>query len=180
LFLLFLFFAGCSSVQVSQDYLTDTSFNNLKTYQWQSETQKPTGNPRIDNPFLVSRIRTAVDQTLAKKGFQKINAGKPDFYVAYTYNLRSKIESKDVGTSFGFGFGRVGRFGSVGINTGQEVREYDQATLLLDLFNGTTQDLIWRGNGTRRVGEHSTPEEETDIVNEMVSKILEQFPPQPS
>jgi hypothetical protein len=171
---------GCSSIQVSQDYLPDTEFYNLKTYQWQSEKQKSTGNERIDNPLLDKRIRTAIDNSLLEMGYKKIETGSPDFYVAYTYALRSKIESRDSGTNIGFGFGKVGRYSSIGINSGQEINEYDQANLLIDFTNSKTKDLIWRGNGTRRMADHYKPEKITEIVNEMVSKILAQFPPLPS
>jgi hypothetical protein len=183
LFIFFAFLMGCSSVQVSQDYLPETPedrFFDLKTYQWQSEKQKLTGNQLIDNPLLIKRIRTAIDHTLAEKGYRLITDGEPDFVVAYSYSLRAKIESGGSGSSVGFGFGTFGRFGGVGIRTGQEIREYDQATLLIDLINPQSGDLLWRGNGTRRVGQHPTPEKTTKMINEMVLRILDQFPPLPS
>ncbi len=176
-----LLLTGCSSVQVSQDYLPDTRFFDLKTYQWQSETQKPTGNKQADNPLLNKRIRSAIDQTLANKGYRKITEGTPDFYLAYTYMLKSKLESRDsgVGVGYGFGVGRPGSFASVGINSGQEIREYNQGNLLIDLIHPESKELMWRGTGTRRVSDHSTPEKTTKMVNEMVAKILNQFPPLP-
>ncbi len=176
-----LLLTGCSSVQVSQDYLPDTQFYDLKTYQWQSETQKPTGNKLVDNPLLDKRIRSAIEQSLANKGYRKITEGTPDFYVAYSYLLKSKLESRDSGVGFGYGFGvsRPGSYVGVGVNSGQEIREYNQGNLLIDLINSKTKELIWRGTGTRRVSDHSTPEKTTKMVNEMVGKVLEQFPPLP-
>ncbi len=179
--LIFIFiFWGCTSVRVSQDYLPETEFLDLKTYRWQSDKQKPSGNKRIDSPLLDKRIRAAIDRSLEERGYRRVDDGDPDFIVSYAYSIRSKIESRDSGSSVGFGFGRYGRYGGIGINTGNEVRQYDQATLLIDLIKPQNGDLIWRGNGTRRVGEHSTPDETTEMVNEMVSKILNQFPPLPS
>lgn len=179
LIFLFTLLMGCSSVQVSQDYLPDTPFLQLKTYQWQSEKQKSSGDARVDNPLMNSRIRKAIDQYLAEQGFRLGSEGKPDFYISYNYTIRSKIESNDTGGGVGFGFGSFGRFGGIGINTGREIREYDQATLLIDFVKPQTNDLIWRGNGTRRVNQHTTPEESTKMVNEMVNEILKQFPPLP-
>lgn len=176
----FLFiFLGCSAVQVSQDYLNNANFFNLKTYRWKSEEQKPTGNKRLDNPFLVKRIRSAIEDALAAQGYSKITDGKPDFFISYDYSLKSKIESRDTGTSFGFGFGSFGHFGRLGVNTGKEIRQYDQATLIIDFINAGNEELLWRGMGTRRAAEHTTPEKETKTVNEMVTKILDQFPPLP-
>jgi hypothetical protein len=166
-------------VQVSQDYLPDAPFLELKTYQWQSEKQKSTGDARVDNPLLNNRIRTAINQFLGEQGFRLLSEGKPDFYISYHYSIRSKIESSDTGGGVGFGFGSFGRFGGIGINTGQEIREYDQAALLIDFLKPQSNDLIWRGTGTRRVNQHATPEESTKTVNEMVAQILKQFPPLP-
>jgi hypothetical protein len=171
---------GCSAVQVSQDYLPGAEFHNLKAYQWRSNKQKNTGNGNIDNPLLIRRIRTAIDHSLSKMGYEKIETGTPDFYVSYTYSLRSKMESRDTGANFGFGFGSIGHYGAVGINTGRDINQYDQALLLIDLIDPINNDLIWRGNGTRRVAEHYKPEKITKIINEMVSKILAQFPPSAS
>lgn len=176
---IFALLTGCSAVQVSQDYLPETQFYDLKTYQWQSEEQKPSGNKDIDNPLLVKRIRGAIEQVLTEKGYRKTTEGSPDFYVSYNYDLNSKIESNDTGAGFSFGFGSRSRFGGIGINSGREIREYNQATMLIDLVNAKTKDLIWRGKGTRRIPDHSTPAKTTETVNEIVAKILYQFPPLP-
>lgn len=177
--LLLPFLFACSAVQVSQDYLNNSRFFDLKTYRWKSDKQKTTGNSQIDNPFLVKRIRSAIEETLSANGYKKIPEGKPDFYVSYNYALKSKIESRDNGTSFGFGFGSFGSFGRLGINTGQEIRQYDQAILTIDFINPENDELLWRGMGSRRAAEHTTPEKITRSVNEMVTKILDQFPPLP-
>jgi len=171
--------AGCSGIQVSQDYDISTSFSGFKTYDWQSKTQKQTNDVRLDNPLLDTRIRAAVDRTLGEMGYQKVSHETADFYVAYQYTLQRRIGTDSVRTGVGFGFGGIGRYGGIGISSGADVTEYDEGMLVIDVIHAGDGGLLWRGIGTRRELQHSDPEKRTKYINETVNKILAQFPPQP-
>jgi len=175
----FTIFIGCSGIEVSQDYDVAADFLNFKTFDWNLTKQKKTGDLRVDNPLLDSRIRKAVDRSLAQKGYQRIIKGTPDFYVGYKYGILTRIGSERVRTGIGFGFGGSGSFGGIGIGTGSDVREYYEGMLVIDITDTKNGKLLWRGTGTRRVSKHSDPERITKEVNENVDKILAQFPPQP-
>ena len=180
IFLTFLtLITGCSGIEVSQDYDIEVDFSKLKTFHWFSAVQKKTGDLRVDNPLLDSRIRKAVDSSLAQKGYQKIFKGTPDFYIGYNYSILKKIGSERVRTGIGFGFGGAGRGGMIGIGTGSDVKEYDEGMLVIDITGAANKKLLWRGTGTRRVYRHSDPAKITKEINENVEKILSQFPPQP-
>jgi hypothetical protein len=169
---------GCSSIKVSQDYDLSTSFTGLKTYDWQSETQKKTNDALLDNPLLDARIRSAVDRVLKEMGYQKVSHDTPDFFVAYQHTVQRRIGTDNVRTGVGFGFGSSGRYGGIGVGTGAEITEYDEGILVIDVIHADNNDLMWRGIGTRRVSQHSDPEKRTKHINETVAKILTQFPPQ--
>ena len=175
--LCFIIFLGCSSVQVSQDYEPTTNFSNLKNYKWQSNEQEKTGDIRIDNPLLDKRIREAVDRSLSEKGYQSDNQSSYDFYVAYKMTIQKRIETDDISTNIGFGLGTYGRHGGIGISTGRRVNEYDEAMIVIDIFNSKDNDLLWRGKSTSRMSQHSTPEKTTEFVNKIIEKIMAQFPP---
>ena len=167
---------ACSSVKVSQDYDLDKPLPAMNTYQWQTAAQAKTGNVRVDNPLLNERIRGAVDRVFAQKGFEKAPAGTPDFLVAYQFTISQQIKSDDVRGGFGFGVGSYGRRGGVAISTGSTVTTYDEGLLVIDLTD-SQGTLLWRGRGTRYLPAHTNPEKTEEIYNEMVAKILEQFPP---
>ena len=169
---------GCSSIRVSQDYDPSRDFSSLRTYAWQNESQPKTGDIRVDNSLLDARFRSAIDDSLSKKGYQQISEGKPDFYVAYTYQIESKIESNNVSVGMGFGRSSRGRHAGVGMNTGTTVREYDQGLLVIDLVDPSKASLLWRGTGKARVNPNAEPEKSVKEINEGVEKILSQFPPQ--
>lgn len=172
-------FTGCSGIEISQDYSTTANLSSLKTFEWYLAKQKKTGDLRVDNPLLDSRIRKAVDRSLTQKGYKRISQGTPDFYVGYNYAILTRIRSERVRSGIGFGFGGSGSFGTIGIGTGSEVREYDEGMLVIDITDTKNRKLLWRGTGTRRVSRHSDPKETTKKVNQTVEKILAQFPPQP-
>ncbi len=176
LMLMILSISACSSVKVSQDYDMDKPLPELKTYQWLTAAQAKTGDVRVDNPLLNERIRGAVDRVFAQKGFQQASAGPPDFLVAYQFTITQQIKSDDVRGGVGFGVGSYGRRGGVAISTGGTVTTYDEGLLVIDLTD-SQGILLWRGRGTRYLPAHTNPEKSEKIYNEMVAKILEQFPP---
>jgi hypothetical protein len=176
-FLSAIFICGCSSLEVSQDYQPDHDFSNLKTYAWKAEHQKKTGDMRIDSQLMDSRIRRAIEKNLLEKGFTKITGNTPDFYIVYTYSISSKIYSTPVSTGMGFGYGRYGSFGTVGIRTGTEINEYDEGLLIIDFLKPDSDIVLWRGNSTRVVATHSTPEKTIEEINQTIGKMLAQFPP---
>lgn len=174
-----LLMVGCTGIKVSQDYDVKTDFSSLKTYAWKSAAQQKTGDVRVDNPLLDERIRKAVDDRLAQKGYRKTARDRPDAYLAYTYQIRRKVGSEGVQTGIGVGMGGSGGFGGVGLSTGGGVNEYDEGTLVIDILDAAAGELLWRGTASRRLLEASDPEKTTRWVNETVDRILAQFPPPP-
>jgi len=170
-------FMACSSVRVSQDYDLDKPIPDLKTYRWKTSAQTATGDVQVDNPLLNERIRRAVDRMLNQKGFQKVATDTADFQVAYQFSIRQKIRSDDVRGTVGFGVGTYGRHGGVAIGTGSHVTQYDEGLLVIDLTDNRDA-LLWRGQGTRYLPTHSKPDKTEKIYNELVEKILAQFPPE--
>ncbi len=168
---------GCAGIRVSQDYDPATNFGPLSTYDWAAPTQEKTGDWRIDNPLQDARIRAAVDRVLTEKGFRRASDAAPTVRVRYQYMLRRKLESDASGGGIGFGVGSYGRYGGVAFGTGGGVREYDEASLIIDLADPATDALLWRGSGTHRYTEYDDPFKATAAIDQLVEKILAQFPP---
>ena len=158
---------------VSQDYEIGADFSKYRTFDWVSPRQQQTGDIRVDNPLLDARIRSAVEQVLISKGYRKKTDGRPDMRVAYHLTIRSKIEGDSYRTGIGYGY--YPYWGGTGFET--TVRQYDEGMLVIDIGDAAENRLIWRGTGTRRVTEKAGPEKTTRIVNQTVTEILNQFPP---
>jgi len=167
---------ACSTVQVSQDYKLQTDFTQYQRFRWVEKPRDRTGDVRIDNPLLDARIRRAVQETLKTRGFAEAPAGKADFFVDYQLAVRSRLETDTYRSGIGYGYWPYWGWG--GYET--TVREYDEGILVIDFIDADSNELVWRGIGTRRLRQYANPQEVTREVNETVDKILAQFPPQPS
>lgn len=73
---------------------------------------------------------------------------------------------------YGYGLGRVG----VG-STDVRVSEYEVGTLLLDVVDGSTNELVWRASAQARIDPNRTPQERTKLIRDAVHQMLERFPP---
>ncbi len=167
---------ACSGIKVSQDYEQGYDFSKLKTYTWKPNDDQEYGI--VDNDLMDRRVRTAIENTLSARQYKQVFSGNPDFYISYHLTIEQIIHSSNVGGGFSVGRSSGGRYGSIGVGTGTRVQTYDQGTLLIDITDGSSNKLIWRGTSTQSVSEHSDPEKITQSVNETVEKTLLQFPPQ--
>jgi hypothetical protein len=176
---------GCAGIQVSSDYDRNTNFSGLKTYDWISPTQPKTGDPRLDNTLLDSRIRSAVENQLNLKGYQKATAGSPDFQLAYHASIEEKLNA----TTFDYydytypsyyhpRYGFSGPIYTAFPASQTYVYEYEEGTLLLDMIDPKTKKLIWRGIAVGTVQSHATPEKREKRINQAVADMLRKFPPQ--
>jgi len=173
------FMAGCATVSVDSDYASNTDFSNLKTYSWLQAAQPAAGDARIDNALTDSRIRNAVDQSLLAKGFVKLQTGTPDFLVAYQAAIEAKTDVTTINRPSSFGM--MGGYSSSAYfaysNNETFVTEYDEGSLLIDIVNPKTKELMWRGSGKATVLENAKPEKREKRISEGVAKILAEFPP---
>ncbi|MGB3212660.1 MAG: DUF4136 domain-containing protein [Desulforhopalus sp.] len=167
--------SSCASVQVSQDYKKDYSFTTEKTYGWNETLDAENGDLLDQDELLAKRFKEAVQDVLFRKGFRQVN--QPEFLISYTYTVTSRLQVEPWDTNFGFGYGRYGRYGRAGIYSGNSIRQYDQGKFVFNIHSARTQELLWKGTGTREVFTHSTPDQITRNVNEIVEAVLAQFPP---
>ncbi len=170
--------SACSTVQVRQDFDQSEDFTRLRTYSWYPKPPEPTGNPRLDNPLLYERIVSAVDRTLATKGYQKVEDQVPDFYVNYHLAMQSKLDVRTIDHGY-YGAGPywgVGGWGGVGWTETYTI-PYEEGTLAIDVIDLSKRKLVWRGFGVGRLKENPKPEEVTKRVDSAVEEILAQFPP---
>ena len=168
---------SCSTLKVSQDFDQNADFSTFKTFAWQEDVQPKTGDIRVDSPLIDARIRASIKANLALKGMDYSSEDLPDFKVAYTYTIMTKLQSTPVSTGVGIGYGNSGGLGGIGMRTGADVREYDEGLLVVDVLDPDTGKLLWRGTSTRVVNIHTTPEKATEDIEATVAKLLEQFPP---
>lgn len=170
--------SGCSTIQVSQDYDQQASFSNLHSYQWlpaDMQTKPKASDFQKNNPLIAKRIETALVHELSLKG-QSIVPKDADAYITYHISSAQKIRSSPVTTSIGFGTGGRGIYTGFGFQTGSDIQQYEEGQLVIDILS-LKGKLLWRGTSSTPLEEHSTPEETTKLINEVIKKLMAQYPP---
>jgi hypothetical protein len=165
---------GCRTVSVSADWDQNHDFSGYRTFGWLHAQQPETGDFRIDNPLVDKRIREAIDKTLQARGYEKVGDTGADFLVGYHLDVEKRLDVQTMNTYYGYG--RHGRWGGVGYPQ-TYVNEYEQGSLVIDVADTSRRELVWRGTGTRRVSQSSSPEKSSQVTDKAVAEILARFPP---
>jgi len=156
--------AGCSTVSYSSDFDTSVDFAKLKTYEW--IPQPP--NSRVET-LDAQRIKKAIDDQLAARGL-RIDAGKPDFVVAFQLKTRMRTDVRDWSSPH--------RYGWYWDDRRIEVRQYEEGTLLIDMYDPESKKMIWSGRATAALASTPPPPDVREKkIDEVVRGILEAFPP---
>jgi hypothetical protein len=152
--------------QVETDFDHEANFSQYKTYSW--EEIKPA------NSLWDARIKKAVDAQLAAKGWTQVASGGDVAVVAIkTSQTQRTLQTFYDGLGGGWGWRRFGG-GGFGGSTTTEV-DYKVGTLVIDLYDAKTKQLIWRGSAQDTVSDKATQNEKN--LNKGVAKMFKAFPP---
>ncbi|MES2544846.1 MAG: DUF4136 domain-containing protein [Bacteroidota bacterium] len=166
--LLLFILASCSSVRVNSDYEKNVDFNQFKTYAFHK-----TGIDKVEISDLdKKRILRAIDAELSKKGMTKSET--PDLLINIHTKEREEVNVNQFNAGFGYGWG----YGWSPYFWGGRsyVSTSTEGTLYIDLIDAKKKELIWQGEGSGYLTQNR--EQKDERINEFVSKILAQFPPE--
>jgi hypothetical protein len=170
---------ACASVDVNTVTSPDANLGALHTFN-----VMPNPKPRAvstqsqDDPMLVNSITNRALRADLFKGFENRGyavADNPDFVVAYYASANDKLDVTY--WDYGYGFDAWDGWGPSGDAT---VTEYTQGTVIIDVLNPTTKQLLWRGRGVAKVSDNE-PQYEQDLWK-TITAVLDKFPqaqPQP-
>ena len=170
---------ACAGIKVTTDFNPETDFAAYETFAWMEGTGGST-DPRASGDLMDQRFRRAIEAELVSRGLQKATSGAPDIFVGYQIALDDKVDYQTMNTYWGSGWGYRGVYGrgpAVGIGTTQTyTTEYTVGTLVIDIFDGTRRELVWRGAGEGKVDVARNPQERQERINEAVYLIMEDYP----
>jgi hypothetical protein len=163
--LLLLVLVLCASIAQAKpivDYDKSVDFFKYQTYAWGKGT--PAGSD-----INQKRIVRAVNDQLQAVGLTEAD-GEPDIFVV-THVAVSR-EKQVSGSSWGYGgwYGYHGGWGSTNIN----VRDVPVGTLIIDLVDAESKELIFRGWDSATAKK--SPQKMEKQVNKIVGKIFRRYP----
>jgi hypothetical protein len=162
-----LLLSACAAPKYQQDFKAGTQFNDLKTYNWRNLDVQIEGASK-------PQLQRLLDEQLQRQGYQ-LAQDKPDMLLDIQGFTRI---SQGGNTSLGIGIGLpIGRHGSFGLGTGQQLGKGKQeAVLVLDISRTNSNVLVWRGNAEGIPLAYFKLGSEPKL-RESISKLLTQFPP---
>ncbi|CAN5392546.1 hypothetical protein BH10ACI3_BH10ACI3_28110 [soil metagenome] len=168
----FFFFGIAVNGQTHSDLNKSFSFSQVRT--WNFATERVTASDKFgSNEIWDNYIRENLTAGLAKAGFNHADA-RPDLIVRYRLGTKEKQHVNVVNDNWGYTHHR-GRWnfwrGGSGWGTKTVYRTpYDQSTLILDIIDARTKELIWRGYDRRTVDDKSEKS-----LKKSVDKLMDRF-----
>lgn len=152
--------ASMAWAEIKTDYDHNANFARYKTYSW--------GKVQTSNSLWDQRVKDDVNSQLAAKGLSEVPSGG-DVVVNAIGTTR---EQPTLNTFYdGFGGWRWGGFGE----STTTVENYKVGTLVVDMFDGSTKGLIWRGVASGTLSNKT--EKNIKDLDKDVQKMFQHFPP---
>jgi hypothetical protein len=160
------FVSTASAQQVKTDYDRNANFGQYKTYSWEQVKTK--------NALDVDRVKSAVNAALAAKGWSQVDSGGDVSIIAIeTTQNQQTLNTFYDGIGGGWGWRRFGGGGFGEATTTTET--YTVGTLVVDLFDAKTKQLLWRGSSSETLSNNSN--KNIKNLDKGVKKMFKKFPP---
>jgi hypothetical protein len=154
---------ACSTLTTAVDYDHTVNWSQFHTFQLAEGTKDPV-------TFTQKRIEDAVTGALTGKGWT-VASSNPDILVYTHVVLTNQKQWNTTSMGGGFGYGRMGGGMASATETNIPI-----GTLVVDLVNPKTKEMVWRGTASDQV---SGSGEDQGKVQDAVAALFKNFPPTP-
>lgn len=156
--------APLPAASVERDFDPDADFSAFHTFAWKESPHTRLVARR--NSLSDKRIRAAVESALEGRGFRRAE-GHPDFFVTYQAGVRNRLQVTE------YGYGRPRWWGR-----DVRVRSYRQGTLVVDVIDAESDQLVWRGAVSDALPTTRDPDKRQKKLDKAVAKLFKEFPPE--
>lgn len=161
---------GCSSLEVSNDWNREVDFGAFKTFTWLERTGEEPGDQLPSH--LDIRLRRVVDDVLTQKGFERTSVPpQADLLLTYFVSFEKELRVDTYGGFGAYGYGYWPGYYGVGTTS---VRVVANGTIVIDVVDRQTKQLVWTGQVQGAVQSRNPPGER---VEKVVQQLLQAFPP---
>ena len=160
--------AACSTTHVSSDYDHGAQFSSFHSF-----TMIARAHATAKNPLAVQRTYDAIKAELTRKGFAYAeDAAQADFAVDFTIGAADRLDVHST---------PAGAYGGPWLSAGWwgnnvDVRQYQEGTLSIDVFDMRARRAIWHGTGKKELSPSDLEHTQT-LIGEAVAAVLADFPP---
>jgi hypothetical protein len=162
--------SGCATMSVSSHTERGLAWSQYRTFEWSAADSLPPGDPRLEkDPYFQDRVAGAIEKQMAAKGFERSAlTAKPDLLIHYHANIAERINVDEIDRGDGY---------CVTAECRPQVTHYEAGTLVVDIIDGRTNRLIWRGWAQDSVeGVIGNRNRVRHTIDEGVARMFATFP----
>jgi hypothetical protein len=148
---------------VTTNSMPGTDFSKYRTYKWVTIQGATYPNQIVD-----AQIKSSIDSQLAAKGLTKTDGDKADLYIGYQASVDKEKQWNAYGTGGLRWGGGMANASSSTISVG---------TLVLDMYDPSTKQLVWTGRATKTIDPNASQEKRQKNLDKAMQKLLKNFPP---
>jgi hypothetical protein len=158
-------------------------FKSYRTYSW-GKSEADVKKPAYNSDLISKNIRTTVEEEFAKRGIIR-DKRNPDFLVSYKTYTEERREPNN-GAYYGYGYPFYPmRFYPYGFGWGYPYawgvppreRSFTEGTLIIDITDKATQELVWRGTVKGNVDNLSGLQRQ---IQKGIRAIMKKYPISPA
>lgn len=189
--------SACTSYDYYVAGLNKTNMSGYHSFAWM-----PMGNTKGGSMAADANIKDAATQSLTSKGL-RLQQRNPDLLISYSTQIGTGTRTyyyPDYGygyggiyPGFGFGWGGFGGWGrwgyrpyyyaygapfAYGYGNYSNQEHYKEGTIIIDLIDTHTKQVVWRGFGVGEV--HHNPQKNIEDLPKVVDGVLDQLHINPS
>ena len=162
--------AGCMTLMpVGSHFQRGTDFTPYQTYAWGPPDALPVSDERLRaHPHFVDDVHGAISRALEIRGLRRVESEPADLVVHVHAAITERVEVVS----------RPGRYRDcVARDCQPAVNEYNAGTLVIDIIDMSTAQLVWRGWAEHRLEDMlDEPTQVKRRVDDAVRRIFETFP----
>lgn len=165
--------ASCAaSTRVHTTVAPDARLERLHTFRVLTPPPRQDGrvtptDPMLDNTITNRALREDLANAFTSRGYT-LDDRDPDFTVAYYASTKDKLDVRM------WDYGYRGRWGGWREPAGYAVQPFTEGTVIVDVVDARTRDLLWRGMGVSRVSDD--PDEYVRALRKVAKDIVGKFP----
>lgn len=150
--------------EVGSNAMPGIDFSRYHTYKWVAIEGGTHPNQIAD-----AEIKQAVDAQMQAKGFTKTDSDNANLLVGYQVAVNQQKQWNAYG---GGGF----RWGGGGMASATS-STIDVGSLVLDMYDPTTKQLVWTGTATKTLDTSGNQQKNQKNLDKSMEKLLKKFPP---
>jgi hypothetical protein len=165
--------AACaSSVHINTTVAPDAHLGRLHTFRVMTPPPRSDGrvlpsDPMLDNSITNRALREDLENAFGARGYTRDGAA-PDFTIAYYASTKEKLDVRM------WNYGYRGRWGGWHEPPGYVADPFTEGTVIVDVVDGRSHELLWRGRGVTRVSDD--PDEYIRELRKVAKDIVDKFP----